>query len=75
MLARYAQANGQVERLNQIILPALQTSLSDIGGRNWNDDIRKIERDLNTAIWKTAGRMLFEMLHACTPRFDEGLAR
>ena len=27
--SRHAQANGQVERLNQTILPALQSSLSD----------------------------------------------
>lgn len=33
-LSRHAQANGQVERLNQTIRPALQTGLTDFEGRH-----------------------------------------
>ena len=48
--SRHAQANGQVERLNQTILPALQVCLTDMRGTSWDDNIRGLERDLNTAV-------------------------
>ena len=73
--SRYPQANGQVERLNQTILPALQTNLSDVEGRDWDKSIEKIERDLNTASSKTTGHTPFEMLYGYVPRFCDGLIR
>ena len=73
--SRHPQANGQVEGLNQTILPALQTNLSDVEGRDWDRNIKKIERDLNTAISKTTGHTPFEMLYGYIPRFCDGLTR
>ena len=73
--SRHAQANGQVERLNQTILPALQACLTDMRGTSWDDNIRGLERDLNTAVCKTTGRTPFELLYGYSPRFNEGLAR
>ena len=73
--SRHAQANSQVERLNQTILPAIQVNLTDEEGRHWDDSVPKIERDLNTAISKTTGRTPFEMLYGYTTRFNEGFSR
>lgn len=73
--SRHAQANGHIERLNQTILPALQSSLTNTEGRHWDDGIRKLERDSNTSISKTTGKTPFESLYGYVPRFGEGLAR
>lgn len=73
--SRHAQANGQVERLNQTILPALQSNLRDFDGRRWDENLGQLERDLNTTICKTTGRTPFEMLFGYIPRFYEGLSR
>ena len=73
--SRHAQASGQVERLNQTILPATQVNLTDEEGRHWDDSVPKIERDLNTAISKTIGLTPFEMLYGYTARFNEGILR
>lgn len=73
--SRHAQANGQIQRLNQTILPALQSSITDTEGRYWDENVRKLERDLNTAVCKTTGRTRFEALYGYVPRFNEGLAR
>lgn len=72
---KHAQANGQVERLNQTILPALQAGLTDFEGRHWDDNLMKLERDLNTSVCKTTGKTPFESLYGYIPRFDSGLAR
>lgn len=73
--SRHAQANGQVERLNQTILPAVQTSLTDEDGRSWDKGLTKLERDLNCSMSKTTGRTPFELLYGYIPRFKEGLSR
>lgn len=73
--SRHAQANGQIERLNQTILPALQSSLTDTESRHWDENVLKLERDLNTVVCKTTGRTPFEALFGYVPRFNEGLSR
>ena len=73
--SRHSQANRQVERSNQTILPALRTNLSDFEGRDWDKNFEKIERDLNTSISKTMGHTPFEMLYGYVPRFCDGLTR
>lgn len=73
--SRHPQANGQVERLNSTILPALITSLTDSDGYNWDLGIKKLARDLNSSICKTTGRTPFEMLYGYIPRFRDGLSR
>ncbi|CAB0032348.1 unnamed protein product [Trichogramma brassicae] len=73
--SRHAQANGQVERLNQTILPALQANLTDAEGLHWDKNLAKLENDLNASINKTTGKTPFEMLYGYIPRFEEGLSR
>lgn len=46
--SRHAMANGQIERLNQTILPALQTNLTDYEGTTWDKSLNQIERDINS---------------------------
>lgn len=71
---KHAQANGQVERLNQTNLPALQTSLTDFEGRHWDDGLIKLERDLNISECKTTGKTPFESLYGYIPRYEAGYA-
>ena len=73
--SRHAQANGQVERLNQTILPALQSNLEEYSGTTWDKNLDQLERDLNGSVSKTTGRTLFEMLYGYIPRFKEGATR
>lgn len=67
--ARHAQANGQVERLIQTILPALQSNLDDFEGITWYKNLSKLERDLNDSVCKTTGKTPYEMLFGYNPRF------
>ena len=73
--SRHAQANGQVELLNQAILPAIQVNLTDEEVRHWDDSFPKIEGDLNTSISKTTGLTPFDMLYSYIPRFKVGISR
>ena len=73
--SRHAQANGLVERLNQTILPALQSSITDCDGLHWDKGLPKIERDINSSICKSTGRTPFEMLYGYIPRVRERLTR
>uniref|UniRef100_A0ABD2VZA1 RNA-directed DNA polymerase n=1 Tax=Trichogramma kaykai TaxID=54128 RepID=A0ABD2VZA1_9HYME len=73
--SRHAQANGQIERLNQTILPALQANLTDAEGLHWDKNLAKLENDLNASINKSTGKTPFEMLYGYIPRFEEGLSR
>ena len=45
--SRHPQANGQVERPNQIIIPAMQATLNHTEGRDWGLNLPKLERDVN----------------------------
>ena len=73
--SRHAQTNGQVERLNQTILPELQANLANDEGRTWDKNLDKLEKDLNSLINKTTGRTPFEMMYGYIPRFREGFQR
>ena len=73
--SRHPQANGQVEKLNRTIIPALQCSLEDCEGKHWDQNLNKLKRDLNGSISKTTGKTPFEMLYGYLPRFNEGLTR
>ena len=72
--SRHAQANGQVERLNQTLLPALQANLINGDGSSWDKDLCKLEYDLNSSISKTTGRTSYKM-YGYIPRIREGLSR
>lgn len=72
---RHPQANGQVERLNATINPAIQLNLQDQEGRDWDLRIKQIQRDLNTSFNKTTGRTPFEVLYGYVNHHDEGALR
>lgn len=72
---RHPRANGQVERLNATLTPAIQTNLQHEDGRDWDTRIRQIQRDLNESISKTTGKSPFQILYGYIPRHDEGMKR
>lgn len=69
---QHLQPDGQVERLNQTVLLALQANLPEVDGRKWDKDIVLLERDPNTSVCKTTSLTPFEMLYGYIPRFQEG---
>lgn len=50
---RHLQANGMVQRLNGTLLPAVQSSLKDSDGRDWDARLKYVQRDLNGIANKT----------------------
>lgn len=72
---RHAQANGQVERVHRTILPMIRIAVENPEFRDWDKDMKKIERDLNTTVNKTTNKTPFELLYGYTPRFNEGKLR
>ena len=71
----HPQANGQVERLNQTILPSMMTNTSYEDKSDWDKELPLIQRQLNTSICKTTGVTPFEALYGYLPRFEDGLTR
>lgn len=72
---RHAQANGQVERMNRTLVPAVQASVTHPDGRDWDARIKVIQRDLNEAPNKSTGISPFQALYGYTARHDEGPLR
>lgn len=72
---RHAQANGMVERLNGTLLPAMQASLIESEGRDWDNRLKYVQRDLNTSRNQTTGKSPFELLYGYAPKHDEGALR
>lgn len=72
---RHPQANGQVERLNASITPAIQVNLKDEWGKDWDVPLKEIQRDLNESMNKTTGMSPFQALYGYIPRHDEGNLR
>jgi len=65
---RYPQANGQIERVNRAILPLL--NLSTIDQCNWDTKMRKVDRHLNLAIYKTTSKTPCEALYGYQSRYQ-----
>lgn len=72
---RHPQANGLVERMNSTLISALQTSLEDSQGKDWDLRLAKIQRDLNDAPNAATKRSPFELLYGYTARRNEGQLR
>nr|AKD28027.1 pol polyprotein [Glypta fumiferanae] len=72
---RHPQANGQVERWNATLLPAIQGSLIEDEGKSWDMQIRKIQSDLNEMKNASTGKSPFELVYGYVPRRDEGTVR
>lgn len=73
--SRYPQANGQVERVNRTLLPLIAIATNNVELRDWDVNIKTIERDLNNTINKTTGKTPFQLLHGYIPRFNDGVLR
>ncbi|CAB0040128.1 unnamed protein product [Trichogramma brassicae] len=72
---RHAQANGQVERVNAVLIPLMQSFIERKDTRDWDLKLRQVQRDLNEAQNATTGKSPFEALYGFTPSHDEGALR
>lgn len=72
---RHAQANGMVERLNGTLLLRMQVSLVQSQGRDWDNCLKYVQRDLNTCQNQATGKSPFELLYGYFPKHDEGALR
>lgn len=72
---RHPQANGQVERLNATLVPAIRSSLEADDGRTWDKRIQEIQSDVNEMGNATTGKSPFELVYGYVPRRDEGEVR
>lgn len=73
--SRHPQANGMVERVNNSLIPMLQMNVEDNEGRDWDQVVKKIEKQMNTSVNKTTNNTPFEALYGYLPRFNDGLMR
>jgi len=70
---RRPQANGQVERINSVILAML---MSRAGGEDqWDALLPKVQRQINNSESKVTRQTPFELLHGYRPRFELGRLR
>lgn len=72
---RHPQANGQCERVNRTLVPLVAISVERPDSKDWDHDIKRIQRDLNAAVNKTTGKCPFELLYGYSPRFNDGALR
>lgn len=72
---RHPQANGLVERMNGTLIPAIQANIESNSGKDWDKQLKKVQRDLNSSINKTTGKSPFELLYGYVNRHDEGALR
>jgi len=71
--SRHPRANGQVERVNSVVMAALMTEGSEPDG--WGQDLPMIKRYLNNSESKVTSRTPFELLNGYRPRFRLGTLR
>lgn len=70
---RRPQANGQVERINSVILAML---ISRAGGEDqWDTLLPEVQRQINNSESKVTRQTPFELLHGYRPRFELGRLR
>ncbi|KAL7287545.1 hypothetical protein TKK_0018368 [Trichogramma kaykai] len=69
---RHAQANGQVERVNAVLVPLMQSFIERKDTRDWHLKLKQAQRDLNESQNTTTGTSPFEALYGFTPSHDEG---
>lgn len=67
--SKWAQANGQVERVNRTLVPVITTSLEY--EEEWDSKIKEVERNLNLAVNQTTGKSPYRCLLGYTPRFQD----
>ena len=73
--ARHPEGNGQVERVNRTIIPMIAIAIKNPTHRDWDTNIKEVERNVNNAVNKTTSKTPFELLHGYIPRFHDGALR
>lgn len=63
-------ANGVCERVNRTIVPMIIKSINT--ENRWDERLKEIERDFNTAVNKTTNKSPFETLYGFVPHFYDG---
>lgn len=56
----HSQANGQVERVNGVLVPLIHVNI--ISERLWNQEIQKVQCQINNSFNKTIGDTPFHVL-------------
>lgn len=70
---RRPQANGQVERINSVVLSMLITQIEEHA--DWAQLLGEVQRQINNSESKVSCRTPFELLHGYRPRFFLGPLR
>jgi len=70
---RRPQENGQVERINSVILAMLISRAGDED--QWDTLLPEVQRQINNSESKVTIRTPFELLHGYMPRFELGRLR
>ncbi|KAF8777750.1 Retrovirus-related Pol polyprotein like [Argiope bruennichi] len=60
------QANGQVERINQILIPMISSSVQTESHKDWDKILPKVQRCINRSPSKSTGNPPFELLYGYT---------
>lgn len=71
--SRHPQGNGILERANRTITPVILTKMKS--ENKWDEDLKKVQRDINNVINKTTGVTPFQSLYGFKPNFHDGLLR
>lgn len=61
------RANGQVERINRILVNSLRTMVND-NEQNWDSKLREIQWAINSSTSSVTKKSPFELLYGYTPR-------
>jgi len=70
---RRPQANGQVERVNSVVISMLLTQVTKED--EWDQWLTTVQRQINNSESKVTRRTPFELLHGYQPRFTMGKTR
>jgi len=72
---RHPQTNGQVERVNRILVPVVMATIEREDTRDWDKRLLDVERCLNNSVHRSMGKTPFEVIHGYRPEFHLGALR
>ena len=67
---RHPAANGQVERINRVLIPMIGATVQRPDETDWDISLNKVERDINSATNKSIGMSPYEALFGYLPSFE-----
>lgn len=68
--SRWPQSIGQVERVMRTIVPTIMSTMEN--EEQWNRNLVKVQRNLNTHVNETTHKTPFEVLYGYLPTFEDG---